>query len=139
MKTVKPAFIALTLALAFGVARAQAPAPATPAAREAGADAGAEAAPKPPPARKPIKRRSVQQIIEPTPRIVIEGYRPTLTVRPPAAPGAAPSQAPVRMNTCGAGGCFDTEGARYNGGVGNTQLSPKGQLCIQGAVNAQCF
>jgi hypothetical protein len=143
METVTPGFVALALALAFGLARAQAqapaPAPATPTAREAGAETGV----KPPPNRKPIKRRSVQQVIEPTPRIVTEGYRPTLTVRPPAAmpaPAApSPGAPPVRMNTCGAGGCFDTGGARYNGGVGNTLLSPKGQLCIQGAVNAQCF
>jgi hypothetical protein len=128
--------LALTLALTFGPASAQAQAPATPTAQQA-ADAGA----RPPPKRKPVKRRSVQQVIEPTPPIVTEGYRPTLTVRPPAAatsPSLAPSP-PARMNTCGAGGCFDTNGARYNGGVGNTLLSPKGQLCVQGAVNAQCF
>jgi hypothetical protein len=136
METVKPAvFAALTLALAFGLARAQAPVtPAAPTAQEA------NPAVKPPPTRKPIRRRSVQQIIEPTMPIVTEGYRPTLTVRPPATPGAAPTQAPpVRMNTCGAGGCFDTGGARYNGSGGSTLLSPKGQLCVQGAVNAQCF
>ncbi|GGE67192.1 hypothetical protein [Massilia psychrophila] len=134
MKTAKPDFrgpalasvLASVLALALGPAAAQAPAPAT--AKEAGV--------KPPPVPKPIKRRSVQQAIEPTPRIVTEGYRPTATVRPPAA---AP-QPPARMNSCGPGGCFDTGGARYNGnGGGNTLLSPNGQLCVKGVVNAQCF
>jgi hypothetical protein len=136
METVKPVFAALALALAFGLARAQGQAPVTPTAPTA-----QEANPgvKPPPTRKPIRRRSVQQIVEPTMPIVTEGYRPTLTVRPPATPGAMPPQAPpVRMNTCGAGGCFDTGGARYNGS-GAALLSPKGQLCVKGAVNAQCF
>lgn len=90
----------------------------------------------PPPNRKPIKRRSVQQVIEPTPPIVTEGYRPTLVVRPPAL---LPSPSPVRLNSCDAGGCTDTSGARYNGGVGNTLIGPQGQLCTRGVVNAQCF
>ncbi|MDB5936758.1 MAG: hypothetical protein JWQ01_4102 [Massilia sp.] len=96
--------------------------------------------PVPPPNRKPIKRRSVQQVIEPTMPIVTEGYRPTLVVRPPAAlPTQVPSQPPVRMNSCDAGGCTDTGGARYNSGVGNTLTGPQGQLCTKGLVNAQCF
>ena len=139
MATVKPDFrgpalasllasvLASVLALALGPAAAQAPAPAT------------EAGVKPPPLPKPIQRRSVQQAIEPTPRIVTEGYRPTLTVRPPT-PAPQPLAPPARMNSCGPGGCFDTGGARYNGnGIGNTLLSPNGQLCVKGVVNAQCF
>jgi hypothetical protein len=142
METVKHGFVApalgLALALAFGLARAQAAPPAAPVAQEAGAGV------MPPPARKPINRRPVWQLVEPTPPIVTDGYRPTLTVRPPAVPGAAPAQAPpVRMNACDAGGCFDSGGARFNrgagAGVGSTLLSPKGQLCIEGAVNTQCF
>jgi hypothetical protein len=165
METDKPDFIAssLTLVLAAVLALApgsagaraqeQAPMP-TPAQEQPPApapviqkEADAATAVKPPPNRQPIKRRSVQQVIEPTPRIVTDGYRPTLTVRPPAAlPGPASSTPPpssARMTTCGAGGCFDSNGARFNGsgngGAGNTLLSPKGQLCVQGPVNAQCF
>ncbi len=96
--------------------------------------------PVPPPKGKPIKRRSVQQVIEPTMPIVTEGYRPTLVIRPPAPlPGPARPPAAPRMNSCDAGGCNDTGGARYNSGVGNTLTGPQGQLCTRGPVTAQCF
>jgi hypothetical protein len=159
METDKPDFIASSLALvlaallalALGPARAQeqatAPAQAQPPASAPATpkEVGADTAVKPPPKRKPSRRRSVQQVIEPTPPIVTDGYRPTLTVRPPAAPPgpASPPPSSPRMTTCGAGGCFDSNGARFNGsgngGAGSTLLSPKGQLCVQGPVNAQCF
>ncbi len=128
----KPWWMALMLALALAPAGAQQPPPAP--GQAASADV------KPPPKRKALKRRSVQQVIEPTPRIAGEAYRPTLTVRPPAAPAApaAPETAP-RMNSCDAGGCFDSNGARYNGGVGPTVLSPQGRLCTRGAVTTQSF
>jgi hypothetical protein len=127
----------LALSLAAAGARAQQQEPAAPpAATESSADAPAK--PEVPPKRKPIKRRSVQQVIEPTPRIVTDGYRPTLEVRPPAAV-PAPVPGPVRMNGCDAGGCNDASGARFNGGVGTTLIGPQGQLCTKGPVTAQCF
>jgi hypothetical protein len=42
------------------------------------------------------------------------------------------------MNSCDAGGCYDTNGARFNNGAGNLLIGPKGQLCTKGAVYAQC-
>ncbi|MES2757539.1 MAG: hypothetical protein V4693_09215 [Pseudomonadota bacterium] len=133
LKPVLTAFAA-AMALACGGAPAQQqPAPETPAA-------AAPAKPVAPPNRKPIKRRSVQQVIESTPPIVTEGYRPTLVVRPPAVlPSALQPQPQPRINSCDAGGCLDTSGARYNSGVGNTLIGPQGQLCTKGVVNAQCF
>jgi hypothetical protein len=132
---------ALLLALSLAVAgvRAQQDAAEAPAAKAASAEAASK--PAPPPRPKPTRRRSVQQIIEPTPRIVTDGYRPTLTTPAPSALPAPvpPPSGPVRMNSCDAGGCFDTNGARYNGGVGNTLIGPQGQLCTKGVVNAQCF
>ncbi|HEU4375572.1 MAG TPA: hypothetical protein VFS02_18900, partial [Telluria sp.] len=96
-----------------------------------------DAKPAVPPRRKPLKRRSVQQVIEPTPPIVTEGYRPTLVIRPPlTAPSPLPP--PVRFNSCDGGGCTDTNGTRYNG-PGPAATSPQGQLCVKGIVNAQCF
>jgi hypothetical protein len=97
------------------------------------------AAPAQPAQPNPIQRRSVQQVIEPTPRIGgADVYGPTLTPRPPAAL-SVPRPAPGRINGCDAGGCNDTSGQRYNGGVGNTLLSPQGQLCTKGVIGAQCF
>ena len=136
MDYLKPMLTALmvTMSLASASARAQEQTPAEKPAAEA------PAKPAPPPNRKPTKRRSVQQVIEPTPPIVTEGYRPTLIVRPPAVlPSRSPAQPQPRINSCGAGGCTDTSGARYNGGVGNTLIGPQGQLCTRGVVNAQCF
>jgi hypothetical protein len=130
----KPLLTALLLALSLAAAGVRAQEQA-PAAQEAAAEAPAK--PAVPPKRKPVKRRSVQQVIEPTPPIVTDGYRPTLVVRPPA-PSPLPVAPPVRMNSCDGGGCTDTSGARYNG-PGPAMTSPQGQLCVKGIVNAQCF
>jgi hypothetical protein len=92
-----------------------------------------------PPHWKPIKRRSVQQVIEPTARIgaAAPSYSPSPAPSPPAAtPGAQP--APVRTTGCDAGGCNDVNGQRYNSGPGNTLLGPQGQLCTKGVVGIQC-
>jgi len=122
--------LTLTLMLALWLVLTPAPVRADPVA-------------KPPPVREVVKRRSVQQTIEATPRIVTDGYRPTLRPGPPArtpVPALAPAP-PARLNTCDAGGCFDSSGARFNGGggVGAPLLGPTGQLCTRGVVNAQCF
>jgi hypothetical protein len=127
MDYLKPVLLALALACAGAYAQA----PAAPAdTRKTSAEVDA----KSPPKRKVLKRRSVQQVIEPTPRIVTQGDRPALVSSPPAA-----LPAPVRINSCDAGGCTDTSGQRYNGGVGTTLIGPQGQLCTKGVVNAQCF
>ena len=136
MDTVHPDFTAptlaltLTLTLALALTLAVTPLPA-------GADPGV----KPLPVRDAVKRRSVQQVIEPTARIVPYGDRPTLRVKPPAvlpAPLPMPSVPSPRLGTCDAGGCFDGSGARFNGS-GAALLGPTGQLCTRGVVNAQCF
>jgi hypothetical protein len=135
MTCLKPMLAALMLALPLASAgvRAQEPPPAKEAAAEP------PAKPAVPPKRKPLKRRSVQQLIEPTPPIVTDGYRPTLVIRPPLrAPSPLPVAPPVRFNSCDGGGCTDTSGARYNG-PGPAVTGPQGQLCVKGLVNAQCF
>jgi hypothetical protein len=136
MDYLKPVLTALTLALSLALASAR-------AQEQPPADVPAAQGPAkpPPPKPKPVKRRSVQQVIEPTPPIVTDGYRPTLVARPPASPTPTPTPVPppVRLNSCDGGGCTDTSGARYNGGVGNALIGPQGQLCTRGIVNAQCF
>lgn len=140
MTCLRPASIAFLLAcsLAAGGARAQdrqAPDPA-----EQVDSVAAPAAPAPSKPRKPVRRRSVQQVIEPTPRIVTEPYRPILEVRPPMPlplPQTIPG--PVRMQSCDGAGCTDLNGNRFNGGIGTTLIGPQGQLCNKGPVNAQCF
>lgn len=121
-------------------------------AQDAPAQAEQQALPlKPDPKllKKPLpKRRSVQQRIETmpaSPPIVTDGYRPTLHPQPPRAPlpgvqaatGMPP--APAQINSCDGGGCIDTSGARYNGGVGNTVLDRQGRNCTRTGVNVQCF
>ena len=110
--------------------------------------------------KKPLaKRRAVHQRIErmPTPApIVTEGYRPTLTTRgpiiagqplpalpPPSSPvSALPAPSPpmpVQVGSCDGGGCTDTSGARYTGGVGNTVLDQNGRSCTRSGTTVQCF
>lgn len=138
MKTalLKTAILILTLA-SFHAGARQSPEQAPNAQQE---KAGLPLEPVMPPNRKPIKRRSVRQMVEPTPRIVAAppAYGPSLNPRPPAAL-PEPLPVPGRVNGCDAGGCNDANGQRYNGGVGNTLLGPQGQLCTKGVVGAQCF
>lgn len=137
MTRLKPASIAFLLAcsLAAAGARAQQQGPEPDEKAAAVAAPAAPASSKP---RKPVKRRSVQQVIEPTPRIGAEPYRPILEVRPPIPlPQTIPG--PVRMNSCDGAGCTDVNGNRFNGGVGTTLIGPQGQLCNKGPVTAQCF
>ena len=97
----------------------------------------------PPPKKKPLKRRSVQQVIEP----VAPVYRPTLT--PPSAtpPVTLPSTGattsvspppPVQINSCDGGGCTDVNGVRHNGGVGNATVTPQGRPCTRVGTTVQC-
>ena len=130
MEYLRLTLAALMLALSLaptGVRAQEQPAAAPEAAAEP------PAKPAVPPRRKPVKRRSVQQVVEPMPPIVTAGDRPTLVIRPPL-----PVPPPVRMNSCDGGGCTDTGGVRYNG-PGAAVTSPQGQLCVKGIVNAQCF
>jgi hypothetical protein len=140
MTCCKPASIAFLLACWLAVADARTRDQQLPEPAEKAAPASAPSSAAPAKARKPkpVKRRSVQQVIEPTPRIVTEPYRPILEVRPPVLlPQTIPG--PVRMNSCDGAGCTDVNGNRFNGGVGTTLIGPQGQLCNKGLVNAQCF
>jgi hypothetical protein len=87
---------------------------------------------------RPSKRRSVSGSSNRRPHRR-RRCRRTPAVRAPGAPLPEPLPAPVRFSGCDAGGCNDTSGQRYLGGVGNTLLGPQGQLCTRGAVGAQCF
>lgn len=106
--------------------------------------------PDPSKLKRPLpKRRSVQQRIDgmPTPApIVTDGYRPSLTPRGPAIvvqpvpvlPAPSPPM-PSTINRCDGGGCLDTSGARYTGGVGNTVLDQNGRNCVRTGTTVQCF
>ncbi len=120
---------------------------APPPAEKSAADPKAEAKPKDPSARAPrSKRRAVEQVLTPTPRILgsaapaghpVLTYGPVLQARPPAA-AALPERGTVPA-TCTGAGCFDASGQRLNGGVGNAVTTPQGQLCTKGLVGVQCF
>lgn len=120
---------------------------------------------KPPPRRPP--RRSVEQILTPTPRILgsavpadaVQGpgmmagagapvsagsgtltYGPTLETRVPPPSRAAPAGA-VGTNpaTCAGPNCLDGNGQRLGTGIGTTAITPQGRLCTKGLVGVQCF
>ncbi|MES2320971.1 MAG: hypothetical protein V4633_01780 [Pseudomonadota bacterium] len=93
---------------------------------------------KPAPKKAPSKRRAVSQVIDSTPRIAAP--RPPPLSQPPLfLPPASVPPSPVPIMRCDAGGCVDTSGTRYNGGVGTTLLSPQGKLCNNNGVTVQCF
>ena len=46
---------------------------------------------------------------------------------------------PAQVNSCDGGGCTDTSGARYTGGVGNTVLDQNGRSCTRTGTTVQCF
>lgn len=140
----KPALTALILVSTLLVAGSAAQERASAAAPQASAPKAAPATPaqSAPKKKKLAPRRPVQQQIArmpPAPPVATEGYRPALTPRAPLPPAAAGPAAPAQLNSCDRGGCTDTGGVRYNGGVGNTAVSPRGQLCTRGPGGMQCF
>src|SRR4051812_31543264 len=48
-------------------------------------------------------------------------------------------QAPAPVTTCDPGGCWNTNGSRYNGGAANTYLDGNGKLCQRNGGWMQCF
>ena len=155
MNYVKPVLIAAILMSSLLCSEAQATErPPRPA--ETAPEARADPAPAKPakpaadlaPPKKPIKRRAVQQIIDgmppstPAPNGPVYGPRLTPSTPLPLPSTLPPSAAPpprTTINSCDAGGCTDTNGTRYNGGVGNTLLSPTGRLCSNNGITVQCF
>lgn len=90
------------------------------------------------PAQKPMPRRPVPQMIEPT---------PTMARPQPAMPAVAPSPslqsqtrppaAPVPVTGCDAAGCNGANGARYNN-VGKGVITPSGKTCTRAGGVIQC-
>ena len=94
-------------------------------------------------AKKPLRRRAVPMIVDRMPGPAAPAvYGPVLTVPSPAPMPAVSTpvtpSSPVLINGCDAGGCNGSNGARYNGGVGTTLLSPEGRLCHNNGVTVQC-
>ncbi len=97
------------------------------------------------PSKPPTRRRSVQMTVDGMPASAPPAvYAPTLTPRPAPSPivtspsvGLAPP-APVIMNSCDGGGCFGTDGKRYNGAVGNVLIGPQGRMCTNNGITVQC-
>jgi hypothetical protein len=59
--------------------------------------------------------------------------------RQPSTPEVRP---PANLNSCDAGGCTDTDGARYNGRAGEpgngVYLDPQGRRCVRSGDRLQC-
>jgi hypothetical protein len=94
------------------------------------------------PARKPLKRRAVRQILDddivrrPAPPVLVAPLAPPVGVQP--QPWTLPP-GPQVLNGCNGGACTDASGARYQGGVGTTLLSPQGRVCSNNGITVQCF
>ncbi len=91
------------------------------------------------PAKKPIKRRAVRQILDDDirPAAPAAVYAPTLTPPVSERPIHGVPPGPVNLN-CVGGTCTDSNGGRFNGGVGSTLISPQGRLCNNNGLTVQC-
>lgn len=68
---------------------------------------------------------------------------PAATVHRSPAPLTAPilpikPEAPFPVTTCDAGGCWNANGSRYQGGTGNIYLDSNGRLCQRNGAWTQC-
>jgi hypothetical protein len=142
---------------AVGSTASTEPAPASATATTGATTAGAAKSTKKT-VKPPLRRRSVQMTVDGMrPSAPPAVYAPTLTPSP--APSYTPSLSnsaalpspglpapstirtpdrPVFINSCDAGGCISTDGARYNGGVGATLIGPQGRLCNRNGATVQC-
>jgi hypothetical protein len=152
MACMKPVLTFVIVTLSWMLANAWAQAPAAPVADRTAPQAQTKAPHAAPdgksaaPLKKPIRRRSVEQVISsmpPAPPIVTDGYRPGLQPRTPSlatpSPTAVLPPSPAQINSCDAGGCTDTNGTRYNGGVGNSATTGQGRSCLRSGTTMQCF
>lgn len=62
---------------------------------------------------------------------------PAPPVPQPTAPAFPTPPAPI--STCDAGGCWNTNAKRYNGGAGGVYLDNRGKLCQRQGAWMQCF
>lgn len=65
--------------------------------------------------------------------------RPAVPVPPPPARPAAVPTPPTPITTCDAGGCWNANGGRYNGGPGNTYMDRNGRLCQRNGAWMRCY
>src|ERR1700737_548192 len=68
---------------------------------------------------------------------------PAATVHRSAAPLPVPlppvkPEAPFPVTTCDAGGCWNANGNRYQGGAGNIYLDSNGRICQRNGAWMQC-
>lgn len=83
--------------------------------------------------RKPGVPHGIEQ--QPSPSAVsVKPEMPT-----PVAARAIQPTAPLPVPTCDPGGCWDSGGNRYHGGVGNTYLDQNGRPCQRNGGWLQCF
>jgi hypothetical protein len=85
-------------------------------------------------------RRAAPQNVERRPSLP---SLPAATVRRSPAPFPVPPspvkpEAPFPVTTCDAGGCWNANGSRYQGGAGNTYLDSNGKLCQRNGAWMQC-
>lgn len=92
------------------------------------------------PAQKPMPRRPVMQIIEPTQRMRVapQVAMPAMQPSPSLHSLLNPPGAPTPVAGCDAGGCYDAGGSRHNNAGPGVTLSPSGRLCNRSGAWVQC-
>jgi hypothetical protein len=87
--------------------------------------------------RSPARRRAAPSIIQraqPVPPMPIRREQSV-----PQAPAPARPTSPVPLGSCDAGGCWDNNANRYNGGAAGTYLDKSGKPCQRVGSWIQCF
>jgi hypothetical protein len=87
--------------------------------------------------RSPVRRRAAPSIIQraqPVPPMTIRREQSV-----PQAPAPARPTTPLPAGSCDAGGCWDNNANRYNGGAAGTYLDNSGKPCHRVGSWIQCF
>jgi len=94
--------------------------------------------PAPPPQTSPDAETAV--VAPPLPPVRRAEPMPRPPAAPPAAsPAPAAPSRPRPLTVCDSGGCWNTDGSRYNGGTGNSFIDRGGRLCQRNGAWMQCF
>ena len=77
--------------------------------------------------------RSTDEIID-----ISNKHKMSAPPPPPAPPSHTAPSGPAQITNCDAGGCWDTQGQRYNQGAGSTHFRQDGRICEQVGQQMQC-
>jgi len=85
--------------------------------------------------RESVSRQQAIGQLQAPPSHPAQSSRPSIPQEKPLRRRAAP---PAVVTNCDTGGCWDTQGRRYNNGAGDTKFRSDGKTCQQVGPNMIC-